>query len=418
MSAGLIVIIVVVVLAAGAGTFWFIRRRRWIKAVAAKGWTFEGANDVHWYRRFGCPPFDIGFERSCKDRITGAVSGSEFVWFRYRYDAQYNSDKVRLNALGVRLPAGLPELYLTPRSGGVRRWIPACTEVGGDQRTVVRARDRVYAEELLGSPFWTLAQQDAGPVDLAIDNNHIVAVGVDDDIEEIERVATFLSGLAAAIPAAVVERFRIEPKRHKDLFYDHDWTWRKEDPRWVTELSGSPFGEGEDRKALGVVSGTDRGVRFTAFKYQWVTVETRTTGSGRNRRSRTERVTHHQSVLAVELPKPFPKFQIKPNQPGFDGFAFFSGMQKVKLESEDFNRAFHVRAQDPKFAYDVLHPRTMELLMRQPIAVATNGTYLVRMEITLTTEGIADAVGEVTTVLGAIPNFVWDDLGVASPVRP
>ena len=36
---------------------------------------------------------------------------------------------------------------------------------------------------------------------------------------------------------------------------------------------------------------------------------------------------------------------------------------QVDVESEAFNRAFAVRATDRKFAYDVLHPRHLELLL-------------------------------------------------------
>ena len=36
------------------------------------------------------------------------------------------------------------------------------------------------------------------------------------------------------------------------------------------------------------------------------------------------------------------------------------GGKKVRFESEDFNDRFTVRTDTPKFAYDVIHPRTME----------------------------------------------------------
>jgi hypothetical protein len=39
------------------------------------------------------------------------------------------------------------------------------------------------------------------------------------------------------------------------------------------------------------------------------------------------------------------------------------GGKKVRFESEEFNNRFTVRTDNPKFASDVIHPRTMEFLM-------------------------------------------------------
>ena len=39
------------------------------------------------------------------------------------------------------------------------------------------------------------------------------------------------------------------------------------------------------------------------------------------------------------------------------------GGKKVRFESEEFNDRFTVRTDNPKFASDVIHPRTMEFLM-------------------------------------------------------
>ena len=42
------------------------------------------------------------------------------------------------------------------------------------------------------------------------------------------------------------------------------------------------------------------------------------------------------------------------------------GRQGVELESEDFNRRFRVRSDDPRTASDVLHPRMMAALLNGP----------------------------------------------------
>jgi len=38
------------------------------------------------------------------------------------------------------------------------------------------------------------------------------------------------------------------------------------------------------------------------------------------------------------------------------------GGKKIRFESEEFNDRFTVRTNDPKFASNVIHPRTMEFL--------------------------------------------------------
>lgn len=91
-----------------------------------------------------------------------------------------------------------------------------------------------------------------------------------------------------------------------------------------------------------------------------------TSGSGKNRRTRTYRF----SYLIVHLPMPgVPDLLIRP-EGMFDKLAGVFGFDDIDFESAEFSRRFHVKSPDRRFAYDVIHPRMMEfLLAEQPPTV-------------------------------------------------
>lgn len=85
-----------------------------------------------------------------------------------------------------------------------------------------------------------------------------------------------------------------------------------------------------------------------------------TSGSGKNRRTRT----HHFSYLIAHLPfMHVPALIIRP-EGMFDRVAGFFGYGSISFESADFNRQFYVNGDDKKFAYDVIDPRMMAFLMQ------------------------------------------------------
>jgi len=119
-------------------------------------------------------------------------------------------------------------------------------------------------------------------------------------------------------------------------------------------------------------------------------------------------------VVAVSLPVRLPGLRLSP-EAMTDQVVEAVGGQDIAFESEEFNRAWRVRADDAKFAHDVLHPRMMERLMAgdaQGLSVWVYGS-----EILCWIPGRADlaSVDErlavLTAVVDAIPRFVWLDHG-------
>ena len=111
------------------------------------------------------------------------------------------------------------------------------------------------------------------------------------------------------------------------------------------------FDQGHDRYAANVISGNYQQDEILAFDYHY------TTGSGKNRQD------HNFSFFILTVPQSqFSQLTIRPE--GFlDRVAAVLGFQDIKFESAEFSKAFCVRSQDKKFAYDVCNAKMMEYLL-------------------------------------------------------
>jgi len=208
---------------------------------------------------------------------------------------------------------------------------------------------------------------------------------------------------AVLVLVAVLEHRRVSELRAECL--RRGWTYRAEDLSLVDRWTAGPFGTGQTRRARHVVSGRNGDRAFLAFEYSYK----RSSGSGDQRRTTTYRFT----VCTLGLPVPLPMLRVDP-EGWVSRFTDAVGiMDQVDVESEAFNRAFAVRATDRKFAYDVLHPRHLELLLAgdrmgwwiegtEILSSAERRLDLGRVDGTLT--GLARVVDQ-------IPGFVWRDRG-------
>lgn len=200
-----------------------------------------------------------------------------------------------------------------------------------------------------------------------------------------------------------------EQRRRERLMRDclaRGWTYAAADPALVDRWSGEPFGQGDSRQARNVITGIAHGHPFTAFDYSY---ETHSTDS-KGHRSTT---THRFAVCALGLPAPLPAMEVLPESV-LSRVAGAVGLgQDLELESEDFNRRFRVRAGDPKFACDVLHPRTMEYLVAaDPPAWRIDGADMLAWSSgRIATMGVLAATSMLVRVADGIPPFVWKDRG-------
>ena len=211
----------------------------------------------------------------------------------------------------------------------------------------------------------------------------------------------------------------LQAKKRRETFTavaaQRGWAYAERDDRWVGKFDVPPFGQGRDRQALNVLAGRYDDRSFVAMDYRYSTTETSTDAEGRTQ-SRT--VVHPFSVVAIDSGVPLPHMSVTPEN--FLGrFVGRLTGSDIDLESEDFNRAFAVRADDRKFATDVLHPRMMEYLLQVPDRgwVLTGGWLLAVRPGHHTVQELDRRLTDLDGILDRIPEFVLKQAGLP-PLGP
>jgi hypothetical protein len=205
--------------------------------------------------------------------------------------------------------------------------------------------------------------------------------------------------------------WQAEKKRRAELAAyaaSKGWDYSQDDPhgldhRWDVH----PFGKGHSREASNVFTGTaDGGYPMVAFDYQYK--ETTTDSKGNSHTS-----TYRFGVCVLRMPCAMPGLCVgKENV--FTRIGSAIGFDDIEFESDEFNRAFRVKADDAKFASDVLHPRTMELLLAngRDIEWRTVGYDMLSWHSgKLTIPDLLERTSLMCRILQGIPGFVWKDLG-------
>jgi hypothetical protein len=224
-------------------------------------------------------------------------------------------------------------------------------------------------------------------------------------VNGIASLLPWLFGLGVA--AALVVGYVLDRKRRERILtycVARGWQYVDEDPMLAGRWSGQPFDQGDRRRARNVIRGTENGRSFVAFDYSY---ETHSTDSKGHRSS----TTHRYAVYVVPLPAYLPTLEVCP-EGAFLKLADAVGLRSdIDLESEDFNRAFTVRADDRKFASDVLTPRTMQYLLTVPAAAwRIEGTDILRWRSgRLDPAQVIVATSVLDRVADGIPDFVWKD---------
>ena len=221
--------------------------------------------------------------------------------------------------------------------------------------------------------------------------------------------------IAVAVGVFVAFQAVAASKRRERLFAAatmRGWTFTREAPELVQRWSGQPFGRGDNRRARDVLSGTWRGHDFVAFAYSYETSSTDSKGD----RTTT---THTFGVLAWSLPTWLPTLEVRPENILHRAAGAVGLGSDIELESEDFNRAFRVEASDPKYASDVLPPRSMERLLAAPRAPwRIEGSSILTWDSSVfEPDDLDPRLFALEAVVSAIPAFVWKDHGYDPPVE-
>ena len=157
------------------------------------------------------------------------------------------------------------------------------------------------------------------------------------------------------------------------------------------------FDRGDDRYAENVMT-SQRGDRHVAcFDWHYETTTTDSDGDRRTQHHWSSNVLFTVDFLASDL-------RIR-KESVFDKIGQAFGWNDIDFESAEFSRKFHVKAKDKRWAYDVISPRTMEILLATPqFEIRMHGRHLlVRRDgrVAARVYGQALVLGE--AFLGAIP---------------
>jgi hypothetical protein len=167
-----------------------------------------------------------------------------------------------------------------------------------------------------------------------------------------------LAGLVLVVAIAVlVVRHQLHKRKVAEFTAfaaQRGWHYRERDDSLTHRYLGTPFGRGFGQVARHVLAGAHRGRELVAFEYVYKERE----GSGKNRRT----VTYRNTVVVLNTPATRPTLEVSREGIGRRLLGMV-GIRDLQLESEEFNKSFHIRTEDDKFAYDVLHPRTMEWML-------------------------------------------------------
>lgn len=116
--------------------------------------------------------------------------------------------------------------------------------------------------------------------------------------------------------------------------------------------------QGSGRYAYDIMEGDWSGRHLLAFDYHYETHSTDSKG---------RRKTHHHHFSAVILSSDVPLKALFIRPEGFfDKVGAFIGFDDIDFESAEFSREFFVKAENRRWAYDVIHARTMEFLLDNP----------------------------------------------------
>lgn len=228
---------------------------------------------------------------------------------------------------------------------------------------------------------------------------------------------TVLVLAVVAVGAVLVVGYVADRRRRERLLVwsaQQRWTWRGSDAGLVHFLPGEPFGRGDRRRTHNVLQGRFGSREAVAFDYTFRL----TTGSGKNRRTRTYRY----GVVALLLPAPLPLVHVGPENL-FHRIAQEFGMDDIDVESDAFNRRYRVQAADRRAAFAILHPRLVETLTQvEPVEWRTGLS--VRGPVLLTwwtgsldTVRLTQRLILLDRIVASVPDYVWREAGW-EPIAP
>ena len=214
--------------------------------------------------------------------------------------------------------------------------------------------------------------------------------------------------IVAAVAALAVWGYYAEQKRRQAL---RQWAARHglsftpaRDSSLDERFPFECLRRGHRRYAYNRLAGPWHGYELLGFDYHYETYSYDSKG-----RRRTHH--HHFSAVILKLPLRMRPLLIRP-EGFFDKIAEFIGFDDIDFESVEFSREFYVKSPDRRFAYDVLHPRTMEFLLQSPrFALQFDGGWAIAYRSgRFRPEEFGQAADVIRGVVERLPRYLVDEL--------
>jgi hypothetical protein len=226
--------------------------------------------------------------------------------------------------------------------------------------------------------------------------------------------------VALIVVAAVVAGFAlfyvsyIRAKKRREAFAafaaQQGFSYQPVNGALTSQWAGTPFQTGDHRHALNVLTGAFQGRQIVAFDYSY---QTHTT----NGKGQRQTQTHKFGVVVMQLPGVLPRLEV--THEGIFGGAVANalGFADIRFESEQFNRAFRVKADDERFGHAVIHPQMMEMLLaRGEIGWRFEGNSLIGWDSgPHTPVEVMNRLQLLQLVTDNVPPYVWRDYAGIDP---
>ena len=215
----------------------------------------------------------------------------------------------------------------------------------------------------------------------------------------------------AAIIAVLVISYVLKKRRREGMAQfaaKHGFVYTPQAPPGLLAYGFPLFFKGDGRGAENGVVGEWKGVPFKAADYWYYEESTDSKGNRSKSYSRF-------SVAAIELEAWLPDIDIH-RENVLTRLGDKLGMKDIDFESEEFNRAFQVKAKDRKFAFELIDPRMMQWLLScdRRFGFEVHGKGVLVYSKTLKPEEMLPLIATLKEFRERVPRLVWTNYGTAS----
>ncbi len=162
---------------------------------------------------------------------------------------------------------------------------------------------------------------------------------------------------------------------------------------------------GKNRYAFNILSGwyRDHGILVFDFHYE---IET----GMRNKYGREQNVSKYFCGAILFLAKDFPELIVR-KEGIWDKAVQSVGFEDIDLDNYEFSRTFMVKCKSQKFAYDIFHPRMMELFLEiGDISLEIeHDTMMIRFKDTMKAQYLKPRLDSLVRIRQSFPNYLFAD---------